>query len=325
MSSKQHSRRTMLKSLAAGTVAVGLGVGLSGSAGAGAVAAAAPGGGRNRLVPVNRIGIQLFTLLNEQFGPGGLRPVFERLSDIGYTHVEHFYYGHGAGPLTVPQLRTMLDDFGLASAGAHQTLTPENIDAQLDNAQILGMTKLGQGGPIAGSYTEAAPEADWLAAIDRWNAMGEKAAARGITLYLHNHAPEFGITEKGNRIYDLLWDGLNGDNVKFEMDVYWAHVGAHLYPGFKPLDYVLKDPRRFPLLHLKDGKINPDNPNGYDIVEFGVGNIDYQAFLSALRDRGGRIGLFEQDTAGDTPAPGYPVGALGNAERSYERIAALRG
>ena len=324
MSSTQHSRRTLLKSLAAGTVAVGMGIGLGGAAGA-AATAQVPGGGRSRLVPVNRIGIQMFTLLSEQFGPGGLRPVFERLSEIGYTHVEHFYYGHGAGPLTVPQLREMLDDFGLASAGSHMTLNPSTIDQELDNAEILGLEYLGQGGPIAGSYTQDATEDEWLAAIDTWNEMGEKAKARGITLYLHNHAQEFAITDKGSRVYDLLWDNLNPETVKFEMDVYWAHVGAHKYPGFKPLDYVLRDPRRFPMLHLKDGKLNPEVADGYNIVEFGVGDIDYQSFLGALRDRGRRIGLFEQDTAADTPAPGFPAGALGNAERSYERIAALRG
>jgi sugar phosphate isomerase/epimerase len=157
--------------------------------------------------------------------------------------------------------------------------------------------------------------------------MGEKAKAMGIKLYAHNHAGEFGFTSDNptRRVYDLLWDEFNPETVFFQMDIYWAHVGRHLYPGFQPIDYIKRDPRRFPLVHLKDGKLNPNNPNGYDIIEFGAGDIDYTSFLSQLRDRGQRYGLYEQDNASSSAVAPNPLNSLANADRSYDRIAALRG
>lgn len=328
MSLDQPTRRSLLKTLAASTVAVGLGVALSPSAGAAVgtapgrgIAAAAPSTGRTRLVPLNRIGIQLFSI-RDKVSSLGFRAVFEELSRIGYSEIEFAGYTQGQiGPITPAQIRQLLDDNGLRAVGSHVNLTPANIDAQLEIAGVLGMPHLGQGGAIASGVS-----ANWLAACERWNAMGEKANALGIKLYAHNHNGEFSFASDNPtlRIYDLLWDNLDPTKVYFEMDVYWAHVGAHQYPGFKPIDYVKRDPRRFPLLHLKDGKTNTA-ATGYDIIEFGAGNINYQEFLSATRDRGQRAGIWEQDNASSTAVPPNALNSLGNADRSYDAIASLRG
>jgi len=325
MSLDQPTRRSLLKALAASTVAVGLGVALAPSAGAAvtsqAVAAAAATGGRTRLVPLNRIGIQLFSI-RDKVSSIGFQAVFEELGRIGYSEIEFAGYTQGQiGAITPAQIRQLLDDNGLRAVGSHVNLNPTNIDAQLETAAILGMPHLGQGGAIASGVS-----ANWLAACERWNAMGEKAKAMGIKLYSHNHNGEFSFAsdDPSLRIYDLLWDNLDADKVYFEMDVYWAHVGAHQYPGFKPIDYVKRDPRRFPLLHLKDGKTNT-GATGYDIIEFGAGNINYTEFLSATRDRGQRFGLWEQDNASSTAVPPNPLNSLGNAERSYNAISSLRG
>lgn len=324
MSLDQPTRRSLLKTLAASTVAVGLGVALAPSAGAAAparaLAAAAPNTGRTRLVPLNRIGIQLFSI-RDKVSSLGFRAVFEELSRIGYSEIEFAGYTQGQiGAITPVQIRQLLDDFGLRAVGSHVNLTPANIDAQIETAKVLGMPHLGQGGAIGRGDSTG-----WLTACQTWNAMGEKATAAGLKLYTHNHNGEFAFTsDTQQRIYDLLWDNLDPGKVFFEMDVYWAHVGAHQYPGFKPIDYVKKDPRRFPLLHLKDGKTNTA-ATGYDIIEFGAGNINYQEFLSATRDRGQRYGLWEQDNASSTAVPPNPLNSLGNAERSYDAIASLRG
>jgi sugar phosphate isomerase/epimerase len=108
------------------------------------------------------------------------------------------------------------------------------------------------------------------------------------------------------------------------MDVYWAHVGKHVYPGFEPVEYVLANRKRYPLFHLKDGRVNPNVGNGYDIVEFGAGDIDYQAFLSALGGSGRQHGIWEQDNAASVAEPPNPVDSFGNAERSADAILALR-
>ncbi|WP_251840594.1 sugar phosphate isomerase/epimerase family protein [Oceanitalea stevensii] len=322
------SRRSMLKALAASSVAVGLGAAVGTTAGAavGSIPGAAPSGGRNRLVPLNKLGIILYSVRDKLSGANsiGFRTLFEELSAIGYSEIEFAGYTQGgAGAITPAEIRQLLDDNGLRAVGAHVNLNPSNIDAQLDIAETLGMPHLGQGGAVTNNNTVAG----WGQAADNWNLMGEKAKARGIKLYAHNHAGEFGFLSDApdTRRYDFFMDNTNPDWVYLQMDVFWAHVGAHQYPGFRPIDYINANPRRFPLLHLKDGKVNPEVGNGYNYVEFGVGDINFQEFLSATRDRGQRFGLWEQDDASTNPAPGYERDSLGNAARSYEAIAALRG
>lgn len=330
VSAKPMSRRTLLKALAASSVAIGIGAAAGPAAaattGLGARAAAPGVGTGKRLVPVNRIGIQLYTI-RDKVSSLGFRAVFEELASIGYSEIEFAGYTQGqVGAITPQQIRQLLDDNGLRAAGSHVNLTPQNIDQQLEIAHILGTPHLGQGGPIAGGYGGPIARDAWVSAIETWNQMGAKAKASGIKLYSHNHAQEFGFTtDTQERVYDLLWEGFDRELVFFEMDVYWAHVGKHLYPGFEPIDYITRDPRRFPILHLKDGKVNPESANGYDIIEFGAGDIDYTAFLSQLRDRGQRYGMFEQDNAATSAVGGNPLNSLANADRSYDRIAALRG
>ncbi|MBD8000526.1 TIM barrel protein [Oerskovia sp. Sa2CUA8] len=318
------SRRNLLKALAASTVAVGVGAALGPTAASalGSVAAA-PSSGRNRLVPVNRIGIQLYTV-RDKVSQLGFRAVLEELADIGYSEIEFAGYTQGqVGAITPAEIRQILDDNGLRAVGSHVNLNPNNIDAEIEKALILGMPHLGQGGPINGTNTVAA----WTAAAQTWNAMGEKAKAAGLKLYAHNHDGEFRFTsdDPSRRVYDLLWDEFDPSLVFFEMDVYWAHVGQYKYPGFEPIEYIKRDPRRFPMLHLKDGKANPSSANGYDIIEFGAGSIDYQSFLSQLRTRGQHFGLYEQDNASSVAEPPNPLNSLGNARRSYTSIYGLRG
>lgn len=332
VSAKPMSRRSLLKALAASSVAIGVGGALAGPAAASAAqiapAAVPTVSGGSRLVPVNRIGIQLFTI-RDKVSSLGFRAVFEELADIGYSEVEFAGYTQGQiGAITPAQIRQLLDDNGLRAVGSHTNLNLTNIDAQIETANILGMPFLGQGGAIASGRSESA----WLTAIQNWNTMGAKAKAAGLKLYTHTHDGEWNyVTDAAGanttrRAYDLMWDGFDPSLVAFEMDIYWAYVGRHKFPGFEPVEWLKRDPRRFPLVHLKDGKLNGASANGYDIIEFGAGDIPYKEVLTALeRNRGQRYGMYEQDNAGSQAVAPNPVNSLGNAARSYEKIAALRG
>ncbi|WP_395245758.1 sugar phosphate isomerase/epimerase family protein [Agromyces sp. MMS24-K17] len=335
VSAKPMSRRNLLQALAASSVAVGLGALAAPSAasalGTAAAAATPTASGGARLVPVNRIGIQLFTVRDKLSGAGsiGFRRLFEELSAMGYSEIEFAGYTQGgAGAITPAEIRQLLDDNGLRAVGSHVNLNASNIDQQIEIANVLGMPFLGQGGAIASGRTEAA----WTAAAQNWNTWGAKAKAAGVKLYTHTHNGEWNWTtdaagvNTSRRVYDLLWDEFDPDLVAFEMDIYWAYVGRHQYPGFQPVDYLKRDPRRFPLVHLKDGKLNPASGNGYDIIEFGAGDIPYAEILKELqRNRGQRFGMYEQDNASSTAAGGNALNSLGNAARSYDQIAALRG
>ncbi|AZZ50589.1 sugar phosphate isomerase/epimerase [Rathayibacter rathayi] len=316
------SRRSLMTALAASTVAVGVG---AGALAAPAGAAPAPSSGSTRLVPINRIGIQLYSV-RDKVSSLGFRAVFEELGRIGYSEIEFAGYTQGTvGAITPQQIRQLLDDNGLRAVGSHvgTNLLRSELGKQIEIAQILGTPHLGTGN----APTTVTTKAGYLAAAEEWNRWGQQVSAAGMKLYQHNHAGEFAFAsdDPATRLYDLFYDNTDPRQVYLEMDVYWAYVGKKLYPGFEPLDYITRNPRRYPILHLKDGKTNNANTNGYDIVEFGAGNLPYQAFLSELRDRGQRFGVWEQDTAPTLATPPSTGNSLEAASRSYSAIAALRG
>jgi sugar phosphate isomerase/epimerase len=326
------NRRNFLR-LAGGTVAVGAaslaGASLAGSAAASTLAPTTAGAtataGRGRvLVPPGNIGIQLYSI-RDKVSSLGFRAVFERLSEIGYAEVELAGYTQGqVGPITPEEIRELLDDNGLRAVGSHRGIADfaNNMERELDIAEILGLEHIGTAQAPTGNRTVAG----YLAAAEQFNGFGEAASARGLKFYQHNHDGEFSFAtdDPDVRLYDVFYDNTDPRKVYLEMDVYWAFVGQHRYPGFEPVDYIKRNPHRYPLLHLKDGKVNPENSGGYDMVEFGAGDLPYTEFLSALEGGGRRHGIWEQDNAAQAPAPGYPADSFGNAERSYVEVRSLR-
>ncbi|MFC8801573.1 sugar phosphate isomerase/epimerase family protein [Promicromonospora sp. NPDC057138] len=324
------NRRNFLR-LAGGTVAVGAaalaGAGLAGSAAASTLAPTTAGATAARgrvLVPPGNIGIQLYSI-RDKVSSLGFRTVFERLSAMGYAEVEFAGYTQGqVGAITPQELGQLLDDNGLRAVGSHRGIADfaNNMEQELDIAQTLGTEHIG----TAQAPTDIRTVDGYLAAAEQFNGFGAAVSARGLKFYQHNHDGEFGFAtdDPAVRLYDVFYDNTDPTTVYLEMDVFWAFVGQHRYPGFEPVDYIKRNPDRYPLLHLKDGKVNPENSAGYDMVEFGIGDLPYTEFLSALAGGGRRHGIWEQDNAAQVPAPGFPADSFGNAERSYVEVRSLR-
>lgn len=325
------SRRSFLR-LASSTVALGaatLGAAplaaaaLEGAAATGTAGAALAAGQGRRLVPPGHLGIQLYSIRDKVQGLG-FRTVFERLAQMGYAEVEFAGYTQGTGPITISEIRTLLEDNGLRAVGSHRGIGDfaANLERELDIAQELGMPHVGTANAPTGTRTVSA----YLAAAEQFNGFGEAARARGLKFYQHNHDGEFAFAtdQPEVRLYDVFLQNTDPDSVFFEMDVYWAFVGKHRYPGFEPVDYVLANRSRYPLFHLKDGRA-AETAAGYSIVEFGAGDIDFQSFLGALAGSGRQHGIWEQDNAASVAEPPNGVDSFGNAERSHDAIAALRG
>ena len=290
----------------------------------------------------------------------GFKEVFQELSRIGYKQIEFAGYGQHANAeggnvnnLAGAQLlRTWLDDNGLEAEGNHGSIpstitdaTLASFDAQCEIANILGFGHIGTGNDPTGS----AYLADWQLAAERWNILGERAASHGLKLYTHNHDIAYsflldsgppdalGRPTRSSGIRRLEWFLQNTDPnyVYLEMDIYWAHVAQfkhHTYTApdgsavqdvFDPAAVVAAQTTRFPLFHAKDGKSNPATVNGYDMVPFGQGDIDYTTFFQSIGAKGYHNPMWEQDTApGGTANPGQ---SLAFAQTSYDGMAALRG
>ncbi|MGW1125959.1 sugar phosphate isomerase/epimerase family protein [Streptomyces sp. NPDC002526] len=293
--------------------------------------------------------------------PSGFREVFKQLARFGYRQVEFAGYGQhanapgGSNLETVEGaklLRSWLDDYGLRAQGNHGfipsswPLSQSDLDEfkrQLEIANILGMEHMGTGGDPTGS----AYRADWDVAADKWNALGQIARRAGIKLYTHNHDAAYGFLldggplddqgrptrSSGVRKLEYFLKVTDPKSVWLEMDIFWAHVAQykfHTYTAldgsqrenvFDPAALVRRNNKRYPLFHAKDGVANTTSGDGYDMVPFGTGIIDYRTFFSRVGEARYRNPMVEQDNA---PSPTDLAQSLNHARIGYAGIAALR-
>ncbi|MGW5231702.1 sugar phosphate isomerase/epimerase family protein [Streptomyces nodosus] len=293
--------------------------------------------------------------------PSGFRAVFQQLARFGYRQVEFAGYGQhanapGGADLETVQgarlLRRWLDEYGLRAQGNHGfipgswPLTTADLDTfkkHLEIANILGMDHMGTGNDPTGS----AYRADWDVAAEKWNALGRIARSAGIKLYTHNHDAAYDFLldggpldaqgrptrSSGIRKLEYFLSVTDPKLVWLEMDIYWAHVAQykfHTYTAhdgsgrekvFDPAGLVTRHNKRYPLFHAKDGVVNTTNGQGYDMVPFGTGVIDYTTFFSRVGDRNYHNPMVEQDNA---PSSTDPAQSLTHARIGYQNLAALR-
>ncbi|MYW62709.1 TIM barrel protein [Streptomyces sp. SID8379] len=293
--------------------------------------------------------------------PSGFREVFKELARYGYRQVEFAGYGQhanapGGANLESAQgaklLRSWLDAYGLRAQGNHGfipsswPLSQADLDTfkkHLEIANILGMDHMGTGGdPTNSSY-----KADWDVAADKWNALGEIAHRAGIKLYTHNHDAAYGFLldggpldaqgrptrSSGIRKLEYFLKVTDPRTVWLEMDIFWAHVAQykfHTYTAhdgsqrekvFDPAGLVSAHNKRYPLFHAKDGTRNDTSGQGYDMVPFGEGVIDYTRFFGRVGAKNYHNPMVEQDNAPSDTDLGQ---SLKYARIGYDNLAALR-
>ncbi|MFJ9407900.1 sugar phosphate isomerase/epimerase family protein [Streptomyces sp. NPDC101393] len=340
---RKLARRRFL-GVAAGTTAAAL-IGATGATTASAAPAPRTAAhGRRRLLPPGRLGIQLYTL-RDQTSALGFARVFEELARYHYDEVEFAGYTQDAtGPISLAQLKRLLRDNGLRGVGSHvgyASTDPKaytfatNLTQVLDDAEALGLPYVGT--PSSPNRYGDTVDA-WKRAAEEFNTYGAAAKARGLRFYQHNHAEEFSFAtdDPSVRLYDVLLAETDPDLVFLEMDIYWAYVAQYRFSKrpdgtpapFEPLDYVLKDPHRYPLFHVKDGEHDNAAQDGYRMVDVGDGDIDYGRFLATVNRRKGHghrdhHWIVERDDAVDPAA--NPAGSLSTAARSADHLRHLRG
>ncbi|MFI8519712.1 sugar phosphate isomerase/epimerase family protein [Streptomyces sp. NPDC085481] len=288
------------------------------------------------VLPPGRLGIQLYSL-RDKVSTLGFAAVFTELRKYGYDEVEFAGYTQGsAGPLTLAQLRRLTADHGLRGIGSHvgyyaddptAYTFAQNLDRVLDDAAALGLPHIGT---ASGPWRYGPTVDGWKRCAEEFNRFGAAARKRGMKFYQHNHSEEFSFAadRPDVRLYDVLLAETDPELVHLEMDVFWAYVGQYRYSRrpdgtpapFDPLDYVLAQPHRYPLFHVKDGERDDSAaPYGYRMTDVGDGDIDYRRFISAVnRTHHGRPGHHWQ-AEHDNPAD-----SLSFARRSSAHLHSLR-
>lgn len=351
--SPRVSRRTVLAATATATAALG-------AAGASLLQTGPPAIAHNNrlrvepLIPERNRGIILYSVRDrisaapdDSGVPYGFERVLARLAEIGYKEIEFAGYTQNTAILgrqiTPQEIRKILDDNGLKANGTHTQISPDTFEQQMDIAQTLGMENIGTGNDPSNSNYRS----DWDAAADVWNELGRKARRRGLRLYTHNHDAAYSFLldagpldangkptrSSGVRRLEYFFGKADPKYVFFEMDVFWAYVARYKHHTFTdragrqrtdlfdPILTVADAPKRFPLFHAKDGNKNTAVPNGYDMVPFGEGDIQFQQFFQTIGERDFHHANWEQDTApGGAANPGQ---SLAFADLSYDNMSEL--
>jgi len=142
--------------------------------------------------------------------------------------------------------------------------TDANASELIDQCKTLGITKLitGPGGPI-----------DTMDGVMACVKMQQRAVelleGTGISFGLHNHWAEFEFVE-GKLPEDVMLDNVPG--LFAQLDVYWVAKG-----GQDPVATVKRLAQRAPVLHIKDGPLDPPQP----MTAVGKGVLDMPAIIGA--------------------------------------------
>src|SRR5664279_3264403 len=145
------------------------------------------------------------------------------------------------------EVRKILADHGLKAESSHFTMGElrKSQEKSIDWAKEIGITQMitaslgeGNGGnnPTLDQVKKAANE---------YNQIAAGAAKAGMQQGLHNEGFELSMVQ-GKRTYDLLFDLLDPQLVKFQFQM------STITAGLVGAEYFLKYPGRFHSMHLQD-------------------------------------------------------------------------
>lgn len=234
------------------------------------------------------IALQLYSVRDA--APDDFPGVLEAVAQMGYQGVEFAgYHGHEAA-----QLRRILDDLELRSAGSHvrlAALMDDEIERTIEFNQILGSLFL-----VVPFHAEERPETldGWRGVADVFNRISERLQPYGMRVGYHNYDREFAPIEGG--IPWMTFAAATRPEVTLQLDTAAATRG-----GGDLMSLLTAHPGRFHTVHLED-----HSPDG-SVVLPGDGVVPFREVIRFCRERGGSEWLIieqEQHPEGYTSLEG---------------------
>lgn len=245
---------------------------------------------------LDKVGIQLYTVREPM--AIDVPDTLHQLAEIGYQEVEFAgYFDHSPA-----EIRTILDDLGLASPSAHTLLQPmrETPEQLIEAALTVGHQYLVMGWLLPEERTSLD---DYRRHAELINSFAEQCHSAGLKFAYHNHDFEFENLE-GMRPMDLLLAETDPSHMQVELDLYWINKA-----GADPFAYFEKHPGRFPLCHVKDMAADGS------FADVGDGEIDFGAVFAESEQAGFRHYYVERDDATDS---------LASAANSFAAVSKLQ-
>jgi sugar phosphate isomerase/epimerase len=219
-------------------------------------------------------------------------PSFARMvADIGVRQLElccPIGFGQEFASLSdAKEVRKILADHGLQAESSHFSMGElrNSHEASIEWAKEIGIKQM-----ITATLgkTGDSPKLDEVKrAADEYNQIAAVSAKSGLQQGLHNEDFEHAMVD-GKRVYDLLFDLLDPELVKFQFQMSAIKV------GLVAAEYFLRHPGRFNSMHLQDVDMNPLPDGKRPQVAIGQGSIDWVATFAAAKTGGVKNCFVEQ-------------------------------
>jgi sugar phosphate isomerase/epimerase len=218
---------------------------------------------------------------------------------IGVTRLElcsPIGFGHEFASLADgKEVRKILGDHGLKAESSHFSMGElrNSHEKSIAWAKEVGITQM-----ITATLAEgnggSSPTLDQVKrAADEYNKIAAVSAKADIQQGLHNEDFEHSMVD-GKRTYDLLFDLLDPELVKFQFQMSAIKV------GLVGAEYFLRYPGRFNSMHLQDVDMNAPAPadvksGRHPQVAMGQGTIDWVKTFTAAKTCGVKNYFVEQN------------------------------
>lgn len=225
------------------------------------------------------VGIQLYSLRRE-FEKDGVPATLARIRAMGLREIETA----GTYEMTAAVLRAELDKAGLKAVSMHADFDDLRVklNAIISDARALGVSYvvcpwIPHEHPFTLEQTKQA--------VLVFNQAGAVLKAAGLKFCYHPHGYEF-QPHGGATLFDWMMEQTKPELVSFQLDVFWATHG-----GQDAAKLLLKYPRRFVMLHLKDlrkdvpGDLSGDTTDDTSVV-LGTGKVDWPTVLRTAKQIG---------------------------------------
>lgn len=219
--------------------------------------------------------VQLYSL--REAAEKDFRSVLDWVAKVGYKGVEPA----GFWDMKPAELKKYVEDLGMKIYSSHSPWArPDNLDLSMEQAHELGLNTI-----VCGYRAADFADLDAIKrTADKVNAMQQKLAANGFTLFQHNHDFEFERID-GKLKYQIYAELC--PDVKFEIDSFWStSLGKE-----NAVEMLKLFADRTIHLHIKDGfckqevsgnkMVNGLLERRVDLLPLGTGDLPIKDLISA--------------------------------------------
>ncbi|WP_422930243.1 sugar phosphate isomerase/epimerase family protein [Singulisphaera sp. PoT] len=216
----------------------------------------------------------------------------KKLADIGVSRLElcsPIGFGEEFASLSdAKEVKKILEDHGMRAESSHFSLDElRNCHGKsIDWAKEIGITQMITATLGARGATPSLD--DVKKAAEEYNAIAAASAKAGLQQGLHNEDFEHAMVG-GKRAYDLLFDLLEPDLVKFQFQM------SAIAVGLVAADYFLRHPGRFYSIHVQDVDMDAPGEGKKPQVAVGQGSIDWVKTFEAAKTGGVKNYFVEQN------------------------------